>query len=93
MLPCLTCTAAALPCTAPVPQSASLEDALRQLYVLDAIDENGQITGETCWRDCGGWLLRLLRLLCPLLLLLVPDCPALAATPANPPHHTTLEPP
>jgi hypothetical protein len=30
----------------PVLQSASLEDALRQLYVLDAIDENGQITGE-----------------------------------------------
>lgn len=30
----------------PPPQAESLQDALRQLYVLDAIDVNGQITGE-----------------------------------------------
>lgn len=29
-------------------QTESLEDALRQLYVLDAIDVNGAITGAAC---------------------------------------------
>ena len=39
-------------------QRESLEDALRQLFVLDAIDANGEITGGVgCWEVglWGGW--------------------------------------
>lgn len=40
------------PPSAPATQAASLEDALRQLYVLDAIDVDGRITGG-CGRSPG----------------------------------------
>lgn len=43
-----------------LPQAESLQDALRQLYVLDAIDVNGAITGGAVLLGC--WLLRLLQL-------------------------------
>jgi hypothetical protein len=41
------------PFCAPLPQRGALEDALRTLYLLDAVDVHGHITGKLWWAVAG----------------------------------------